>query len=176
MVEDFGEFVGRRYADLLRTAFLLTGSSHEAEDLVQSALLRTMRHWARVDDPVPYVRRTIMNLYLNGLRRRTRELVTALLPDRPAREGTDRIAERSTLWPALRALPPRTRAVIVARFWLDLSEAQTAELLDCSIGTVKSTSSRGLARLRETFPSTVDAWPGMAGETAAQDLGRGGSR
>jgi RNA polymerase sigma-70 factor (sigma-E family) len=151
------EFVQSRYTELLRTAYLLTGSSHEAEDLVQTALLRSMRRWERIDDPLPYVRRAIVNLYLNSLRRRARELVTGLLPDRPVRDATDRVAERSTLWPALRALPRRTRAVIVLRYWLDLSEAETAELLGCSVGTVKSTASRGLGRLRETLPSTVDS-------------------
>lgn len=142
------DFVHSRYSELLRTAYLLTGSSHDAEDLVQSALLKMMPRWARIDDPLNYARRTILNLYLNGLRRRTREVLTALLPERSTGEGTDRVAQRSTLWPALRGLPPRTRTIIVARFWLDLSEAETAQLLDCSIGTVKSTASRGMARLR----------------------------
>ena len=142
------EFVHSRYSELLRTAYLLTSSSHDAEDLVQTALLKMMPRWAHIDDPLNYARRTILNLYLNGLRRRTREVLTALLPERSTADGTDRVAQRSTLWPALRALPPRARAVIVARFWLDLSEAETARLLDCSIGTVKSTASRGMARLR----------------------------
>jgi RNA polymerase sigma-70 factor (sigma-E family) len=154
--QEFRHFVESRYTDLLRTAFLLTGSSHAAEDLVQDALLRVMRSWSRVEDPPAYARRTIMNLYLNGLRRRARELLTALLPDKPGRDSVDRVAERSVLWPALRALPPRTRAVIVLRYWLDLSEKETAELLGCSPGTVKSTASRGLARLRESLPSTAD--------------------
>jgi RNA polymerase sigma factor (sigma-70 family) len=101
-----------------------------------------------------------VNLYLNGLRRRAREVISALLPDRPARESTDRIAERSVLWPALQALPPRTRAVIVLRYWLDLSEWDTASVLGCSVGTVKSTASRGLARLRELIPSAVDSLDG----------------
>ncbi len=167
------EFVAGRYTDLLRTAYLLTGSLHEAEDLVQGALLRMMRRWASIDEPLAYARRTILNLYLKGLRRRTRELLTALLPDRPAREGSDRVAERSTLWPALRELPPRTRAVIVLRYWLDLSEAETAATLGCSIGTVKSTASRGLARLRELLPPPADG--GAPGESTwdSVDLGWG---
>jgi RNA polymerase sigma-70 factor (sigma-E family) len=151
------EFVQNRYTELLRTAFLLTGSSHEAEDLVQSALLRVMRRWERIDDPLPYVRRAILNLYLNSLRGRARELVTGLLPEQPVRDAADQVAQRSTLWPALRALPRRARAVIVLRYWLDLSEAETARLLGCSVGTVKSTASRGLGRLRDTLPSTVDS-------------------
>jgi RNA polymerase sigma factor (sigma-70 family) len=115
-----------------------------------------MRRWDRIEDPLPYARRAIVNLYLNGLRRRTRELLTALLPEPTLRESTDRVADRSVLWPALRDLPARTRAVIVARYWLDLSEAETARLLGCSVGTVKSTASRGLARLRAALPSTVE--------------------
>jgi RNA polymerase sigma-70 factor (sigma-E family) len=162
-VHDLREFVRSRYTDLLRTAFLLTGSSHEAEDLVQGALLRVMRHWDGIDDPLPYVRRTIVNLYLNGLRRRTRELVTGLLPERAVRDSTDRVAERSTLWPALRALPPRTRAVIVLRYWMDMSEWETAGVLGCSVGSVKSMASRGLARLRELLPSTVEITGGDRG-------------
>lgn len=164
MGTDFQEFVRSRYAGLLRMAFLLCGSSHEAEDLVQTALLRVMRHWDGIEDPLPYVRRAIVNLYLSGLRRRTRELLTGLLPDRPVRESIDRVAERSVLWPALRALPPRTRAVIVLRYWLDMSEWDTAGMLGCSVGTVKSTASRGLARLRELMPSTVDTLGTDGGE------------
>jgi RNA polymerase sigma-70 factor (sigma-E family) len=153
------EFVRIRYPDLLRMAYLLAGSRHEAEDLVQSALLRMVRRWGSIDEPLAYARRTIVNLYLNSLRRRRRELVTALLPDRATRESTDRIAERSTFWPALAALPRRTRAVIVLRYWLDLPEAEVADVLGVSAGTVKSTASRGLARLRQTLAtqsSTVD--------------------
>lgn len=164
-MHDLREFVQSRYTDLLRTAFLLTGSSHEAEDLVQGALLRVMRHWDGIDDPLPYLRRTIVNLYLNGLRRRTRELVTGLLPDRAVRDATDRVADRSALWPALRALPPRARAVIVMRYWMDMSEWETAGALGCSVGTVKSAASRGLARLRELLPSTVDISGGDQGES-----------
>jgi RNA polymerase sigma-70 factor (sigma-E family) len=156
MSADFRDFVHSRYAELLRIAFLLCGSSHEAEDLVQTALLRMMRRWRHVEDPLPYARRVIVNLYLNGLRRRTREVISGLLPDRPARSDPDRVAEQSVLWPALRELPPRTRAVIVLRYWLDLSEWDTASMLGVSVGTVKSTASRGLARLRELVPSTVD--------------------
>lgn len=164
-VQDLREFVASKYTDLLRTAFLLSGSSHEAEDLVQTALLRVMRHWDGLDDPLPYVRRTIVNLYLNSLRRRTRELITSLLPERPVRDSTDRVAERSALWPALQQLPPKTRAVIVLRYWMDMSEWETATALGVSVGSVKATASRGLARLRELVPSTVDVTVGDRGES-----------
>lgn len=160
------DFVRLRYTELLRLAYLLTGSPHDAEDLVQSALLNMLRRWRSVDEPLSYARRTVINLYVNSLRRRTREVLTSLLPERSTGEAPDRIAQRSMLWPVLRTLPPRTRAVIVARYWLDMSEAETAQLLGCSIGTVKSTASRGVAKLRSqlerepgarnTFLSTVE--------------------
>ena len=85
-MNDLREFVQGRYSDLLRTAFLLAGSLPEAEDLVQTTLLRAMRRWDGIDDPLPYLRRTIVNLYLNGLRRRTRELLTGLPPEKPVRD------------------------------------------------------------------------------------------
>ena len=155
MVDDgFREFVQTRYGDLLRVAYLLAGSEHEAEDLLQSALLRVMRRWHRVDDPIPYVRRTMINLHVSRWRRhRARELVTSIIPERPVRDPADQVSDRQMLMSALRALPPRTRAVIVLRYWVDLSESQTAALLGCSVGSVKSNASRGLSRLRAALPS-----------------------
>jgi RNA polymerase sigma-70 factor (sigma-E family) len=154
LVDDgFREFVQTRYGDLLRVAYLLTGSEHEAEDLLQGALLRVMRRWHRIDDPVPYVRRAMINLHVSRWRRqRARELITSVVPDRPVRDPADQVSERQTLMAALRALPPRTRAVIVLRYWVDLSEAETAALLGCSVGSVKSNASRGLSRLRKALP------------------------
>jgi RNA polymerase sigma-70 factor (sigma-E family) len=158
----FAEFVQVRYADLLRIAYLLTGSAHEAEDLVQTSLLRAMRSWRRIDDPLPYVRRIMANLHISRWRRhRARELLTARVPDRPVRDPTDAVNDRDVLFAALRALPPRARAVIVLRYWVDLSEAETAAILGCSVGSVKSTASRGLARLRAALeagePGSADA-------------------
>jgi RNA polymerase sigma-70 factor (sigma-E family) len=152
--EGFREFVQTRYGEMLRVAYLLTGSEHEAEDLLQGALLRVMRRWHRIDDPVPYLRRTMINLHVSRWRRqRAREFVTAVVPDRPERDPADQVSERQSLLSALRALPPRTRAVIVLRYWVDLSEAQTAALLGCSVGSVKSNASRGLSRLRTALPA-----------------------
>jgi RNA polymerase sigma-70 factor (sigma-E family) len=155
VVDDgFREFVQTRYGELLRVAYLLAGSEHEAEDLLQGALLRVMRRWHRIDDPVPYVRRTMINLHVSRWRRyRARELVTSVVPERPVRDPADQVSDRQTLMSALRALPPRTRAVIVLRYWVDLSEAETAALLGCSVGSVKSNASRGLSRLREALPA-----------------------
>jgi RNA polymerase sigma-70 factor (sigma-E family) len=149
---NLAEFVGAQYAVLLRTAYLLTGSSHEAEDLVQAALLKCLRRWETIDDPLPYVRRVMTTLHISRWRRhRARELLTAIVPDRRERDRTEDVTERHALHAALRRLPPRMRAVVVLRFWADLSEAETANVLGCSIGTVKSTASRGLARLREVL-------------------------
>jgi RNA polymerase sigma-70 factor (sigma-E family) len=155
VVDDgFREFVETRYGELLRVAYLLTGSEHEAEDLLQGALLRVMRRWHRVEDPVPYLRRTMVNLHVSRWRRhRARELLTSVVPERPVRDPAEQVSDQQTLMSALRALPPRTRAVIVLRYWVDLSEAETAALLGCSVGSVKSNASRGLSRLRAALPS-----------------------
>ena len=158
----FAEFVRVRYPDLVRIGYLLTGSVPEAEDLAQAALLRVMRVWRRIDDPLPYVRRTMANLHISRWRRhRARELLTAIVPDRLVRDPSDAVGERDALYTALRALPPRARAVIVLRYWVDLSEADTAQHLGCSVGSVKSTASRGLARLRAALadPEALEPVP-----------------
>lgn len=146
---DFQEFVESRYAELLRTAYLLTGDRHAAEDLLQGALLTTMRRWGHVSgEPRAYVRRSMVNqLISRWRRRRVIEVLTAVLPERGTPEP-DRLALRDQLWSALGTLPARMRAVLVLRYWEDLSEAQTAELLGCAVGSVKSQASRGLVRLR----------------------------
>ncbi|MBA3418151.1 MAG: SigE family RNA polymerase sigma factor [Geodermatophilaceae bacterium] len=153
--EAFREFVSIRSASLLRTAFLLTGDHGLAEDLLQTALLKTYRHWRRLDnphDPAAFVRRVMVTTNISWLRRRqSTERVLDVLPDRPAPDEHEAVGEREQVWRALRTLPPRMRAVIVLRFYEDLSEAETARLLDCSLGTVKSQSSRGLVRLRESL-------------------------
>lgn len=146
----FNEFVRTRYTDLLRTAYLLTGTPHAAEDLVQSALLRAMRHWKEIDDPVAYVRRAMVNQRTNLWRRlRSREVLSsAPLESAAVPDHGDGVVDRDELLSALARLPARMRAVLVLRYWEDLSEADTAELLGCAPGTVKSQASRGLARLR----------------------------
>ncbi len=155
------EFVEVRYVELLRTAYLLTGSRPAAEDLVQNALLRVMRRWSTLDDPMAYLRRVMVNLSSRGWRRMARlgELLTDRAPERP--DGSDlasRVAARDEVLRALATLPPRTRAVLVLRYWEDLSETQIAETLGCSVGSVKSQASRGLARLRSvlTFDVVTD--------------------
>ena len=155
----FADFVSREQPGLLRLAVLLTGDRGHAEDLVQTALLKTYRHWARVTakgDPTAYVRRVLVTTHTSWRRRlSSTEQVVEAVPDR----GYDDLHhERSTaVLQALRDLPPRMRAVVVLRYFEDLSEASTAEILGCSVGTVKSQASRGLARLRElTAPHALE--------------------
>jgi RNA polymerase sigma-70 factor (sigma-E family) len=154
----FDDFVRQRHVALLRFAHVLCGDAHLADDLVQDALERTGLAWRRVnakDDPEGYVRRAILNGYLNRRRRLRRERLVDQLPERaaPAPEPRD-----DALWRLLGTLPRQQRAVVVLRFFLDLTEAQVAEQLGCSIGTVKSNGSRAMAKLRAalTSPSTVD--------------------
>jgi RNA polymerase sigma-70 factor (sigma-E family) len=156
--EGFREFVDARYVELLRIAYHLTGSAYEAEDLLQSALVKTLSRWGRIDDPTAYLRRVMVNHLSSVWRRhRVREVLTAILPDRPAPDGTQGIAERQAVYDAMRALPPRTRAVIVLRYVVDLPEAEVAAALGCSVGTVKSRASRGLARLRKALAAHAPA-------------------
>jgi RNA polymerase sigma-70 factor (sigma-E family) len=154
--EEFDSFVGARSGALLRTAHLLTGDRGHAEDLLQQALERLYRHWGRIDgDPEGYVRRTLVNLAADRWRRRSRRPQEAgqELPDTPARGDAHRAVEdRYDLVRALRTLTSRQRAVLVLRYFDDLSEAEAARVLGCSVGTVKSTSSKALARLRATTP------------------------
>jgi RNA polymerase sigma-70 factor (sigma-E family) len=171
---EFERFVASHGERLLRTAYLITWDLAEAEDLVQECLLRVARRWPRVramSRPEAYARRILVNLALDGAKLRTR-LKSELEEQRgPSLESPlqarslDGLAEldnRSELLDALGALPGRQRLVLVLRYFADLSEAQTAEALDCSLGTVKSTTSRGLARLREA----------MAPAAASQDSDR----
>jgi RNA polymerase sigma-70 factor (sigma-E family) len=149
---DFEVFVATRQRQLLRAAWVLTGSWPAAEDLVQTALARTWRHWdraRRADDPDAYVRRVLVNTYVSGWRRRWRgEVATEVLPDPGTADRTDELALRVSLQAALARLSPRQRAVVALRYVEDLSEEQVAALLGCAVGTVKSTSSKALARLR----------------------------
>jgi RNA polymerase sigma-70 factor (sigma-E family) len=165
--DDFRIFVRTRTPALLGTAYLLTGDRDTAEDLLQTALLRAYRHWARVragGDAEAYVRKVLVNQRISWWRRRrVVESINGWVPDLPA-PGDDQaaFAERDALWQALRRLPPRTRAVLVLRYWDDKSEAETARLLGCSLGTVKSLASRGLRRMRDELGPAAGE-PGRAG-------------
>ena len=150
--EAFVELVTANNRELLRAAWLLTGNWASAEDLLQTTLTKAWQNWTKVahaDEPVAYVRRILVNTHLKLAARRWRaELPFAVLPDRPARDGTADSDLRGGLAKALAGLPPRQRAVVVLRYLCDLSEAQTAETLGCSIGTVKAHASRAMATLR----------------------------
>jgi len=143
---DFEEFVVARRDALLRTAYLLTGNHHDAEDLVQSALIKVVPKWKRIQDyPEPYVRQVLARESANRWRgRRWREVTTDVAPESMHHDSTDRIA----LLEDLRRLSPRQRAVLVLRYFDDLTEADTAAALGISVGTVKSHARDALARLR----------------------------
>ncbi|MBG0827704.1 SigE family RNA polymerase sigma factor [Planomonospora sp. ID67723] len=148
----FDEFLAARSTALLRTAILVCGASqHDAEDLVQHALEKVYRHWSRIrhDNPESYARRVVVNAAISASRRRRviQEITFARPPDTPA--GSPDVELRDTLLTELRRLPARMRAVLVLRYWEDLSENETAALMGCSAGTVKSQAARGLARIRE---------------------------
>jgi RNA polymerase sigma-70 factor (sigma-E family) len=143
--------VAERGSALLGAAVLLTGSRAAGEDLLQAALERLMRSWGRVrEDRERYLRRTMYHLAIDQWRRRRRRPEVFIDYEPPGRpDATDAVDLRDALSRALAQLPPRQRAVLVMRYWEQLSEAEAADMLGCSVGTVKSTASRGLSRLRE---------------------------
>ena len=152
----FEEFVAGSSARLFTLARLLTGGHRaEAEDLLQGAFERAYRRWDRIcrrGDPERYVRQALVNASVDRWRRLRRHPETVLevvAADPGAADATAAVADRDLLLRGLAALAPRQRAVLVLRYFEDLSEAQTAAMLSCSVGTVKSQAARGLARLRE---------------------------
>jgi RNA polymerase sigma-70 factor (sigma-E family) len=155
--EVFRVFVLNESPALLRTAWMLTGDRSLAEDLLQTALARTWPHWARISrdgTPGAYVRTVMVRTYSSWSGRRwCGELPSEELPERAAEERAFGAAdERDRLTRALAELPRRQRAIVVLRYYLDLSEQQAADALGCSVGTVKTQASRGLARLRTLSP------------------------
>ena len=154
--ESFEEYVAARRPALLRTAYLLTGHREDAEDLVQVALVKSVPHWKKIaDNPEPYVRKVMARESVSRWRRRRwREVHTDQVPETPVDgPGDDRLA----LQQALATLAPRQRAVIVLRYYEDLTEVETARVLGISVGTVKSQSRDALARLRGGSVDTVSA-------------------
>jgi RNA polymerase sigma-70 factor (sigma-E family) len=168
-VPRFEAFVQEHLYGLLRTAYLICWDEREAEDLVQETLFRVARHWRRVanmEHPYAYARRVLVRLAVADApkrRRRHTELASvARVPQIPAdAPGLAALEIRTELISALGRLNPRQRAVIVLRYFFDLSEAETARTLGCSRGTVKSNSSRGLERLRRLLPEN----PGLVADT-----------
>ncbi|HEX2416817.1 MAG TPA: SigE family RNA polymerase sigma factor [Micromonosporaceae bacterium] len=157
--DGFAQFMHGNAQRLCRVAYLLTGDASRAEDLAQEALARTYGAWHRVrtDDAYWYARRVLVNLHTDWWRRRWRERSVPQVPDAAGKgDPTDTTVNRDALKQALRALTPRERAVVVLRFYLDLSEAQVAQELRISTGTVKSTTSRALRKLRVS-PTLTDS-------------------
>ena len=148
----FDAFVAASSPSLLRLAYRLTADVHLAEDLLQGALWRVAKQWSRArEHPGAYARRTLVNLAADARRHRRRRPVEVGLDDlgdRADRAPVDQLEDRDVLLAALRDLPPRQRTVVVLRYWEDMSIDETAALLGCSTGNVKSTASRGLERLR----------------------------
>ncbi len=150
--ESFEEYVGARYATLLRTAYLLTSNRQDAEDLVQTTLMKAVPAWKRIEsNPDGYLRRIMVNDSISRWRRhRGREVLTDEPPDRGTSDADG--SRAVALERALAGLAPRQRAVIVLRYYEDLTERETAELLGIAVGTVKSQAREALARLRQLVP------------------------
>jgi RNA polymerase sigma-70 factor (sigma-E family) len=154
----FEDYVRGRHVELLRFAHVLTGDPHLAADLVQDALERAGLGWRRIrrqDDPEGYLRRTIVNTYLNRRRALRRERLVADLPERAGAPPDADEPFDGELWALLGTLPRQQRTVLVLRYYLDLSEAQIAEVFGCSVGTVKSNASRAMAKLRTALAPPV---------------------
>lgn len=147
----YEEYVATRWATLYRTAYLMTGNHADAEDVVQTALVKVYAAWSKVtaaDAPEAYVRRILTNTFLSSRRplRVTRERLVDQLPETsvPPAGSEDRLS----IWPHVASLPPKQRAVVVLRYYEDLSEQQIADALGCSTGTVKSNASLALKSLK----------------------------
>jgi RNA polymerase sigma-70 factor (sigma-E family) len=153
----FGEFAQARTPALIRVAYLLTGDQHTAEDLVQSALAKTFARWhaVRHEDPEGYVRVAMYREQVGWWRRWRRRRVTPptwAMPERGP-DPTDYVGLRVAMRAALLDLPVAQRTVVVLRYYEDLTETQVAEVLGCSVGTVRSRTHRAISRLRETLPA-----------------------
>ena len=151
--ESFVEFVSARWARLYRTACVLTLDPVAAEDVLQVAMEKTYLHWHRVrrmDDPAAYVRKVIVNVAISARQRPWRRVESprGVLPERPLPGPESGVADHAALWPLVCALPKRQRAVVVLRYYEDLTELETAEVLGCSVGTVKSQAHDAIRALR----------------------------
>jgi RNA polymerase sigma-70 factor (sigma-E family) len=181
---EFERFVTERTDQLLRTAYLMAWDLAEAEDLVQETLLQVARRWPRVramDHPAAYARKLLVNLAIDTAQKRARRSAELTAggdadakerPDHRAARDLDSVDTQTVLLDGLAGLPARQRAIIVLRYWEDLPEAEVAAILGCSTGTVKSTASRGLARLREQLGDGPPGDPALADFTQATTDGR----
>jgi RNA polymerase sigma-70 factor (sigma-E family) len=157
---EFTAYLDARQPQLLRTAYLLTGDRHQAEDVLQTSLAKLYLAWDKVrdrDSVDAYVRRIMVNennsLWRRGWKKR--EFATEVIPDREFHDEYDE-GLGAALWDVVQTLPKKARAVVVLRYYEQLTEAETADLLGISVGTVKSQCSRALAALRERVPAELD--------------------
>jgi len=170
--EEFTAFADAASARLLNTAYLLCGDWHTAQDLTQTTLAKVYAAWHRIGRPdavFAYARGTLLNTYFVDCRRsRRREVLAAPgdLPDRPDEPATPEL--RLALADALATLPPQARAIVVLRYWEDLSVEQVAAQLGCSAGSVKSQSSRSLDRLRALLGNTLAEPSESAGQAPSR--------
>lgn len=169
--EEITAFVKASYSRLVRLAYLLCGDSGRSEDLVQTALMKTILVWERLrwDDGVDhYVQRVLVNSFISAQRRRSwweRPSVRAARVHERAADQFEAVNQRDTLWRALARLPARQRAAVILRHYEDLSERHTAAVMGCSVGTVKALSSRGLQSLRRAL---ADSQTGERAEEEAE--------
>lgn len=158
-VSAFSEFVAARSTALFRTAYLVIGDYQLAQDLLQDSLVRAYVAWSRLRDPAnaeAYTRRIVVTTAISWRRRRSfHEHASDELPEVAVDDATAWVGTHDELWRALRLLPPRQRATVVLRFCEDLSEAQTAALMGCSVGTVKRQASLALGKLRDHLGADV---------------------
>jgi RNA polymerase sigma-70 factor (sigma-E family) len=156
----FHDFVAARSASLFRTALLMVGDHQLAQDLLQESLVKTYVAWPRLRDvhnAEAYARRVVVTTSISWRRRRSsHERPVAVLPEAAGvADLADRVAGRADLWTQLQALPSRQRAAVALRYCEDLSEAQTAELMGCSVGSVKKHASLGLGKLRDRLGARI---------------------
>ena len=154
----FEEYAAAAWPSLYRIAFLMAGNHADAEDVAQQTLVKAYQSWSRVQRASSldsYVRRILVNVFLEGRRpaRIRREVLTDTAPEHLG--APDRPEDRLVLWPQVKLLAPRQRAVIVLRFYEDLTEQQTADVLGCSVGTGKSTTHQALRRLGTSLSETT---------------------
>lgn len=164
--DEFADFVRASSARLTHAAYLLTGDRHQAEDAAQTAFTRTYAAWSRVrhKDAYGYARTVLMNHVIDGWRRPIREYATEAMPEQQDRLDVDQaVTQRAWLTAVLRTLTARERAVVVLRHFFDLPEADVARELGVSLGTVKSTNSRALAKLRVEANADEDTLIGGSG-------------
>lgn len=151
--DEFDAFVVGSWTRLFRTAHALTGNRQDAEDMLQNALAKAYSHWRKVrraESPEAYVHRIIAHETISAWRRRWRQVerTTATVPESVHDGHAEAVSDRATMWSVIQALPPRQRAIVVLRYYEDLSEREIAETLGITPGTVKSQASTALRRLR----------------------------